>query len=368
MSWLADPSSSPEPSHKTGDIHVQRKDLTKKNVSRRSSEVLPVIKRCITNENDRICCLKFSQSLVLEKALNLPTRYARVTERFDFSLFNRFRLPVPAFFDTATICDPNIPGFPLKYYTSDFDIGPRGLVVGGCKFLNSPDALEERSVLTVSGRGEGDLQFFLEVMAPVLDPSQGRKSYFLVCRINVTDITQHVALAETHDSAPLSWSNRVMDSLKAAPTYPQYMHETFDFLSHFPLLTREYICVLHDVAEVHKRFLALVPPGPGLNTTEAAQKRYYITYVSQTLLASRNDIRINFKMNPLADLKELSRKLGRGRVFEQVVFWGYNNDPVLLHCVPMEDGKHEKTVTRWWLCFMLDIEVGRRLYDTWGGR
>lgn len=73
------------------------------------------------------------------------------------------RLPMPQLFTSLCITDPNIPGDPIKFHSAAFRLGPRGLKVGRCMFLNLPFGEGQDVGVDVMMDGDGRLRFLLEI-------------------------------------------------------------------------------------------------------------------------------------------------------------------------------------------------------------
>ncbi|EON69441.1 hypothetical protein W97_08701 [Coniosporium apollinis CBS 100218] len=101
---------------------------------------------------------------------------------------------MPQLFTSLCITDPNIPGDPIKFHSAAFRLGPRGLKVGACMFLNLPFGEGQGVGVDVVMGGDGRLRCVLEIAmrcVSVGGKRRGRESergeMLLASQVDVTE-------------------------------------------------------------------------------------------------------------------------------------------------------------------------------------
>ena len=121
------------------------------------------------------------QQAVREQALNLPQA------EDDPNYENSTEFLLPALYKSMCICDTNVSGSPVRYRSKYFSLGPRGLKVGRCQFLNMPDQAGNEVFLTARPGGDSRPQFVLEYVGSLINGSTGDVSgYIMAAQMNVT--------------------------------------------------------------------------------------------------------------------------------------------------------------------------------------
>lgn len=102
-------------------------------------------------------------------------------------------------FKSLCIADFNSCGHPITYYSSDFNLGPRGLQTAACLHAqaNHGGASEDWSLATQTG-SDGRPQFIFEWSGALVG---GNSKPFLLNQIDVTDSIQEMALYEMNRSS-----------------------------------------------------------------------------------------------------------------------------------------------------------------------
>ncbi|KAJ9646358.1 hypothetical protein H2201_008058 [Coniosporium apollinis] len=107
------------------------------------------------------------------------------------------RLPMPQLFASVCITDSNIPGNAIKFHSAAFRLGPRGLNVGACMFLNLPSGNRQGVGVDVFMGDDGRLRFVLEIAMRCVSVGRrargrGRGELLLASQVDVTEAVRGI--------------------------------------------------------------------------------------------------------------------------------------------------------------------------------
>lgn len=102
------------------------------------------------------------------------------------------RLLLPALFRSLCICDIKLAGQPIQMASRDFRLGPRGLRVGACEFLNLQTRRGGDYSLTAERSGGGRLGFVLELAVPLVSARTGELKVVLAAQMDVTAVVRQL--------------------------------------------------------------------------------------------------------------------------------------------------------------------------------
>ncbi len=285
-------------------------------------------------------------------------------------------LSLPPIFDSLCICDSNIMGSPIRLHSHGFSLGPRGLTVGCCKFLNMPFTESEAKALTVQGSDDGRPRVFLEVATSLLDQRHGQRTFVVASQIDVTHIVRKVAVLEAfyekamHESSEntvtVNMDNPTVDmnwlelGLSEDEGRPESSGPLFDGTAVRSPHMWSFLHLIERIGSFYRHFFILLPAASSTAPTSAVD-RYAITYVSPAVLQSKPDLDANVSATEPAVLSQLGKDLAKGQRVAVNIKWGVMEESKWLICNPMTDNTRASRSVVWWLCFLIDKKLASDL-------
>ncbi|OCK85892.1 hypothetical protein K432DRAFT_377271 [Lepidopterella palustris CBS 459.81] len=99
-------------------------------------------------------------------------------------------------FVSLCITDPAIRGNPIRLHSDNFRLGPRGMKVGACMFLNLPFGSEDDCALEVLPGSDKRPRFVLQLRTELVSPVDGRRVFMLASQIDFTESFRRLAVRD----------------------------------------------------------------------------------------------------------------------------------------------------------------------------
>lgn len=271
---------------------------------------------------------------------------------------DELNFPYPRLFTSLCICDPNITGYPIQLHTPAFALGPRGMQLGACKFLNLPFGDHDTCDLfpePADARNTTGLRFTLEYAGNLVSRKAGPVMWVLAAKMDVTDAMRTLARRVLAAAAVAPASANIHDATStvsvdywlaaaaatttcttggvsvAAPAIP-------------PALLHEFSELLADLRFFHRDVFTLhADPLTGF---------WRIPWLSPSLAAREADRDVALGRTPQAVLDVLGGKLSGDEPCSLMVLWGVEGVHRRVYAVPMK--RHE---WGYWVCFLLPAGI-----------
>lgn len=307
---------------------------------------------------------------------------------------------LPRLFDSLCICDPNIPGHPIKLRSQNFSIGPRGLKVRRCEFLNLPLRGSGGDDCFISSRpsgGDGRQRFVLEYAAAFVSQETTQSESCVVASLMDLTQTMRALAAEmlSRQAERERWERgeaRHDPSMGLGSLCGDHDHDAFLAVRDAFLRLRTSVDWLEVAAadaaaddedqphpddgsptRAHTARARLSPADPALlNLSEVIEDvRFFhrdalilsqakntgfwqISAASRSLAGDAADLRAGLGATPPEVLGQLGAALsGRVAVSFEGIRWGVSGVEKRVYCVPMSRGGEVGC----WICFLVDGRV-----------
>lgn len=325
-----------------------------------------------------LVCLKIIKLPQVREILKSATRL-RVDESCRLS--NGLSLTKPQMFRSLCLCDPKINGYPIQMRSKFFTLGPRGLRVGACEFLNLPNADSDDCFLELSPRPsvDGRPRFVLEYATTLISEESALPTYVLASQTDVTQAIQEVAatvmlermqasttrqagsfrnkksrhsgvaIDEDEGCTSDSMSNSPVDWMTALRT-PRGTQRRKHRIS--PRTADALFSLLNQVAMQHARAFVLSQP----RHSDSTSSEWQIVYTSPAVHRRPADLCVALSHTESATLLRLGTALRGETPVKMTVQWGEASEDMLLIAEPM---MRDQKVSCW-LCFLVDLDNASR--------
>ena len=277
---------------------------------------------------------------------------------------------LPPIFKSLCVCDPNIKGHPVQLRSKFFSIGPRGLKVGRCEFLNLPGNSGEDCILSSRPGSDGRPQFVLEYTTSLISQESKSCTYIMASQMDMTLNIRDLATSllrkfseldrcdtelTSHDPS-MGLGSRDLDISDQEPVSVDWLaFADEDESQPKPVMKRDIISayepglinlreIVEDVKFFHRDSFILAPAkGTGF---------WQISSASSSLCARGVDLHAGLSSTPAETLRNLGASLSEQQPITMVIKWGPTALEKRLYCVPMF-----RKDLGCWLCFLVDASV-----------
>lgn len=280
---------------------------------------------------------------------------------------------LPSMFQSLCICDPNIQGHPVHLRSKYFSIGPRGLKVGRCHFLNIENVMGETCSLSSRPGPDGRPRFVLEYAAGFCSQETRACTWIMAAQM---DVTNNIRALSSAILAKLNDQERPMHNKNTNELNPSVSFGIPDR----QLRPRDPVSIDWlrvgmtcggDTPKPISRHQELSPSDPGLvNLGEIVEdvkffhrdafvlcpargtQFWQISSASSTLSARSDDLNAGLSWTPPQTLQRLGAALSARASVTMEVLWGVEGVRKRLYCVPLY-----REEFACWLCFLVDATV-----------
>lgn len=368
---------APEDSHKT-DSRTDSKSISPtENVV---AEHTPSIAKTttpfsITAEKFNELTMYIALSAGFASALKLATSPNATAQQSSYTI-NASHTPLilPELYRSLALCNLQIPGLPIHSRSKYFSIGPRGLRVAKCEFLNlAPGHDSDCFTLSCRHAADGKPLFVLEYAMPLVSVEDGTRKWVLAVQMDFTGVVstltgvvleRWVAEKEQRHHRQQVHEERGGDGEGLSKTMDKHEGDDVDWkaaeyttataqerkkhidihpTSHHPLLSH-----LRSIRNLHRTCFTLTPNN---NNTF-----WQTSWTSPNLANKPEDIKAAFSYTEPVVLREFQKALGSDdpRPGKFRVRWGVQGSVKWVFVLPMFRGKMEG-----WVCFLVGEEEER---------
>jgi hypothetical protein len=288
-------------------------------------------------------------------------------------------LQVPALFHSICVCDVRISGLPIKSHSAAFSLGPKGLTVGRCQFLNSPCTAAGTCALVPEMGADGKIRYLLDIGVPLVNPQEATEAFILISQVDMTDVVRGLAGSNL-------WCR---ESPNAASESSQWYHDMFHPTAHDS--DRKYTaarrCSRPSMAEENSNQWAFSPcPCPEYSESTAGSRfaqlvgllywlhedafvlsshedtethtrpssTHALTFTSPSLVGVKQNLNANLSASPAGVVQQVNLGLQRRQLVKITVKWGSHGTPKVLYCIPLQSDHKATRQVNLWICFVVN--------------
>ncbi|KAF2808187.1 uncharacterized protein BDZ99DRAFT_534120 [Mytilinidion resinicola] len=327
--------------------------------------------------------LEFAKSKEIKDAIRRWKKQSSLSNSSKPSNQSDF-LVLDEIFSSLCIAETSVMGNPIKVYSEAFRLGPRGLRVGDCMFLNRPSLGGEEFSLETMLRDHVRPGFVLEWCTELLQANKSGSALLLCSQLDITESFQSLAVqkATRRTGAPI-----VGGSERVAPSFAEFdwlnfVNERYgtdsnnipeapartDIVTGAGSLDIDVAIFSNKVKEVYSCYRdcfvlvedPLAPPEIAWPALDRIGIRAVAYFSPKSLQSSQESL--SFTLSDLANEIAEDIKLGIAgqKDFQVSLFWSERKVPKRLYFVHMSDGRTATRAQRAWACFPADIQTSPR--------
>lgn len=254
------------------------------------------------------------------------------------------RPALPHMFSAISITDQKMLGCPIRMHSKQFVLGPEGLRVGECKYLNPPYGTGEGYGISTQYGEDGRPRFLLNIGSKLVGMQTGSADFILASQVDVTSAVRKLAVARwkrnsaqkppeedleidwlefANEERPCSPGPRGAQQLRAADQRMEEITSSDTDLARF-------FRMVQGVKDLHRDYFVLKPL--------RSQSAYDIAWVSETLFGAeeaQERIVNQLRMMPTKVLDEFVQAIALGDAFSLGIPMRHTGKVERMYCVPM---------------------------------
>jgi hypothetical protein len=276
-----------------------------------------------------------------------------------------------AMFKSLCVAETTVMGNPIEFYSKRFHLGPQGLRVGECMFLNHSAFTGQRYRMDTVMREGGRPGFVLEWSTELFRPNINESTLFLSSQFEITETFRNLAVQAAAHAAGTSqttapsltefdWSQFVEEAgYPHSDRFPQV--PASDTVTRVRGLGTEAQVIANKIRQLQSYsqecFVLTEATSAAIEITPSAVDLVglrVVFYVSSSVCTS--DVTCTFTSLARETSHELEQELAGRKNFNIALPWGRRRVLRRLYFLCIDDGRPAPRAQRGWACFPVDIQ------------